>query len=852
MTSPGGGKSGGGKSTTIGKAVLEIIPSLRGVSDAIEQQIDGKVVEVKIAPKVDQRAAEDAGRQTKAAVEKQTADVKVTPKADTRAAEQAGKATGDVITKGTKDAVTKGDIGKTIGDEVTKTVQKTSPGKELAKIIVDGLASGAKDELRGGPLGDILVDGLAEGVKQGIDRGGLGKTILDTLSNGVKSGNPGGSIRDAILPGIKQIGTDIRTGATGWSKGVADALRGGDIQGATDNIGNKVRATTDIIANIGSTFGLQLDGVRDFGDQAATTLDDVGGKASDAHDQFTGIRDQIKGSTDELLGLTNNSGKIAGGLNTIANAAGPLAAVFTVLDKGIPGWHGAMTSVLDQIQGKKDFDAKSWFNFLTPGTNLIDKGAKWVQENVAPDLRNSPSLQTPPPGPPTNNPPKPPVPGPIAADLPSQVRAGNVPGFSIGPGGQIVDKDGKPLTIPKGVVPGFDVGGWTGSRPVDQVAGVVHGEEYVVQATSQRSIERQWPGYLDYLNKTGRLPGYETGGRVDKAKQFARSMDPATYLMGGFSSSAIDCSGLVSAVVNVATGRTPFQSRMSTVTEGSWLESLGFKPGRGGAGDLRVGWWDKGGGANGHTAGTLPDGTNFESNGSEGVVIGGRTGADDKQFTQHAYLPMDSIGNPNGPGSSSAPDILGSLGLGGGGGGAGAAAGATPGSSSSSGGGSGGGSSSGGGGFSLPSSISGLSSWAFDDMVRQGEANSGPGHRDPAAYFPKAASAFVGGQVSSALGAFGVPDAPQWLGGISQLIGQIKIGGSDGGFGNAAPAAASKAIGGLGQPASAAGIMPGGASGQPGRPGPTYNIQTAKVEDAFLEARRLEDERALAKLSSRG
>ena len=44
--------------TTIGFATLQIIPSLRGVSEAIEKQIDGKVIDVKVAPKVDERAAE--------------------------------------------------------------------------------------------------------------------------------------------------------------------------------------------------------------------------------------------------------------------------------------------------------------------------------------------------------------------------------------------------------------------------------------------------------------------------------------------------------------------------------------------------------------------------------------------------------------------------------------------------------------------------------------------------------------------------------------------------------------------------------------------------------------------------
>lgn len=133
---------------------------------------------------------------------------------------------------------------------------------------------------------------------------------------------------------------------------------------------------------------------------------------------------------------------------------------------------------------------------------------------------------------------------------------------------------------------------------------------------------------------------------------WAQSMDPATYLMGGFSANAIDCSGAVSGAVNEAVGLPAFDSRMSTVTEGSWLQAKGATLGRGGPGTLRIGWWDEGGGANGHTALTYPDGTNFESNGSEGVVVGGATGADDPSFTNHAYfVPAGDLGEPGSVGT---------------------------------------------------------------------------------------------------------------------------------------------------------------------------------------------------------
>src|SRR5690606_33459177 len=131
------------------------------------------------------------------------------------------------------------------------------------------------------------------------------------------------------------------------------------------------------------------------------------------------------------------------------------------------------------------------------------------------------------------------------------------------------------------------------------------------------------------------FPGFKDGGMV-AGKKFATSMDSADYLMGGFSRSAIDCSAMVSAVVNDALGLDPFDSRMSTVNEGGWLAAKGAVPGVGGPGDISVGWFDNGGGANGHTALTLGDGTNVESRAGDGVVVGGSAaGADDPMFDQH-------------------------------------------------------------------------------------------------------------------------------------------------------------------------------------------------------------------------
>lgn len=66
---------------------------------------------------------------------------------------------------------------------------------------------------------------------------------------------------------------------------------------------------------------------------------------------------------------------------------------------------------------------------------------------------------------------------------------------------------------------GFASGGYTGRKPTNAVAGVVHGDEYVVRSAARRRFERDHPGALDTLNSTGQLPGYAGGGLVAGATQ---------------------------------------------------------------------------------------------------------------------------------------------------------------------------------------------------------------------------------------------------------------------------------------------------------------------------------------------
>ena len=141
-----------------------------------------------------------------------------------------------------------------------------------------------------------------------------------------------------------------------------------------------------------------------------------------------------------------------------------------------------------------------------------------------------------------------------------------------------------------------------------------------------------------------KLPGFATGGVVSSSeiKRTLAFLDGTPYYMGGWSAGGVDCSGGVSATVNVYRGEDPFASRMSTVTEGQWLAERGAVPGKGGAGDITIGWWDRGGGANGHTAMQLADGTFIESGGNTGggFTIGRTAGPlEGRGFTDWAHFP---------------------------------------------------------------------------------------------------------------------------------------------------------------------------------------------------------------------
>lgn len=147
------------------------------------------------------------------------------------------------------------------------------------------------------------------------------------------------------------------------------------------------------------------------------------------------------------------------------------------------------------------------------------------------------------------------------------------------------------------------------------------------------------PGAVTYPgNPTSAAEFGVAGNRVGALYALAESMVGTPYS----TQLRNDCSGMVSKLANAALGLPP-QASFSTANEGQWLQEHGFQPGIGPPGSSFQVGWSQGGPGGGHTAATLPGGVNAEQGGgtSGGFTLGpGAAGGADRQFGNHAWLPM--------------------------------------------------------------------------------------------------------------------------------------------------------------------------------------------------------------------
>lgn len=131
---------------------------------------------------------------------------------------------------------------------------------------------------------------------------------------------------------------------------------------------------------------------------------------------------------------------------------------------------------------------------------------------------------------------------------------------------------------------------------------------------------------------------YGGGGGTGAAVDFARAQDGKPYIWGSTGPAGYDCSGYMSAIANVLTGKdNPYQRVFATGMVNPGQAFGPFEPGLGGIFSIGVKH-----GNPGHTAGTLM-GVGVESTGDHVRYGKDASLATDKQFTMHFHIPEDKI-----------------------------------------------------------------------------------------------------------------------------------------------------------------------------------------------------------------
>lgn len=829
--------------TTIGYATLQIIPSLNGVTDAIDKQIDGKVVNVSIAPKVDQKAADTAGKQVKETVEKQTTDVAVKPKVDQPAAEAAGRQTKETVEKHTGDvkvvpkieaaAIT--NAGAVAGELAGRAI-----GEQIAKTIPTGMSGIA------GSVGNVLRSALP-GLGSVVGAG-TGAAIVTSILNAVTNGRydrAGEAVKRGLVGAVDKanIGTDI-------------AVRlGNSLSGGLSKASERVTAVTGAITGrIGEVSGA-LTTAKDLigGDDAwgAGAIDTLNNALGTATPLLEGMNAAaiLASASANAVAFASKAAAAAQRLWNLAMTANPIGLIVVAVGALVAGIIYAyqhsdrFRAIVDAAWKAIKIAAEAvvkWFmdtawpmlkrvwEGIGDGWNWLVTKASEVWTGVREKFTAIVDFVKGLPGAIAN----------AAKGMWEGLKNGLVAVLNwIGDKWNAVadtlsiEVGGKQISaIPHMPKFGFDTGGYTGNVPINRIAGVVHGDEFVIKAKSRKGIENAHPGLLDYLNANGKLPGYAGGGLVAGSAELRKIIGERFGIknIGGYRQDSYG---------EHPTGRALDVMVYQDKAKGDAVKD--FAVDNASAIDLKWAIWQQ----------------KLWYPGGRSEKMATRANGDPTQ--NH----MDHVHIFSGPGITNG--LLGALKSKGAETAQSVAAGVNPpvGDSAVSSGGSaasgGGASPSGGGGFNLPSSISGLSGIGLAGM---GVKSQVPGQPERTFEFGNAAAAAVGGQVSSALGVLGVGDSPGWLKGISQFVSGISVGGgggsggglgaSDGAgigrFGGAAPISASAAV-----PAPAAvpaGTAHGGRAGQ--QPGPTFNtmISAFDTSDAVSMMRRQQDEITAAKL----
>jgi hypothetical protein len=507
-------------------------------------------------------------------------------------------------------------------------------GRQAAKDLTIGLQQGMKESPTPSD-GSILGEAIAGKPVSSATRAAAqkaGKEIGTGLTTGVAEGMKtaptptGGGVLSDVIAG-KPVSAATRTAAenlgkdvgANLSKGIGDAtkdvgkrfssalagaLTSGDISGAMDGFSTKIGGIADVAKNVGvdiTAWVPSLSGAETGADEFSST---------------------VKGAADNVTGITSMFEGMPGKIGKAAGAVGEFALVLqAALDISI--------QILDKLD-KVSFIHDRFMNpDGTPKSDWDKLADQYLPDWLNPNLLDPNYRKTPPPapfmgtggGPSGINEPIP---------YPSNFQGPIPPGAS---------RTGPPiLPTPANIYQQWYGGGGDESGPAEP------------RAPREPAMPRSF--------RAPRAPGVGTPssrqGLAASGSRVANLYALADALQGTPYSTSLrdDCSGMVAQLAAVAVGLPPPSAgeRFSTVTEQDWLLSHGFRMGMGPPGSLRIGWTPLPG-MEGHTAATLPGGEHAESGGSGGGfrVGGGAAGAEDPQFSMHAYLPMRGGAGPGGP-----------------------------------------------------------------------------------------------------------------------------------------------------------------------------------------------------------
>lgn len=801
--------------TSIGFATLEIIPSLQGVSEAIEKQVAGKVVNVTIEPKVDQRATETAGKQAKETVEKHTKQVTVEPKVDQKAAEEAGKKTGESVAKGASASST------AIGGFIVGALQGAGEeggrrlGERLANSIPTGMTGAAErigTALRnslptlgasaGTALGTAIGVSLTNAIgKQRLDA--AGRAIMTGLTKAVTAANNATNIGVAI-------GTKVAAGLT-----TASGVVGGAAAGIINTIGgitSGIDATRQLLGGDDSWAAPGLDTLNSALGQVTPLLGAVSGAATLASAGATaistaaGIATKAQVLWNAAL-IANPIGLIVAAITLLVTG---LVLFFTKTELGRKIWEGFTEYLKIAWEAIKIAFGVAWdaigaiWDGMVAGAKVVWDGVKGAFTGIVDFVKGLPGAIT-----------------NAAKGMWEGLKSGlaavlnwigdkwnsfaeaisfKIPGTDID------------VNIPK--MPRFADGGYTGNTSAGRVAGVVHGGEYVIKASSTAGIQNAMPGLLDYLNNKGALPGFAGGGLVTGSAELSK------IISDRFGVSEVGGWRPADSFGEHSTGRA-LDVMTSNKSTGDAIKD--FAIANAAAIDLKWAIWQQRLWYPDGSSKAMPDRGSPTENHMDHVHI----------FSGPS-ITNGLLGNLKGAAAGSGTTANGSDMVSGG---AGISAASTAGTSDTS---------SGFGGISLASSFSGLAGSAGDSLGQISPVTSPDGKTQSLDKIGSAVGQVAAGQVASGLSVLGIGDSPGWLKGLSSFASGIKIGASKGSVGgDAAPISAAPAVSAV---SSALGGVVGG--GQPTQQQVTnFNIQTTDVEPAYLVSQRIEKERSAANLA---